>query len=486
MYKLSLLCVLLAAILFNCVLAHDHQARASTVGLHVFEATSEWWVAVQPRGDDGKTEKVEFKDSISNNYITLAPNSNWGYFSSSANGVAFSGPFTFRLTSSSGAVIIANVASLTPGAVLDTRASYSGSSSPSTPAPAATTRPTSAPSTPAATTRPTSAPSTPAATTRPTNAPSTPAATERPVVTSAPTSEPTSAPTTKPTSAPTTKPTSAPTSAPVTAKPTNAPTTSAPTTKPTFPPNNDLCSVTSVKAEPLQILVPLYVYPGAAWDALIAASSKVKIIAIINPNNGPVSSVDSAYSTYMTKLKNAGIEMVGYVYTSYGSRSLSLVKADVDLYVSKYPLVKGIFLDEAANEASKVSHYTQIYNHIMSKPGYAHSILNPGVQPDQGYLAISTNIMILEDYASTVPSKSYNSYVKCAANSAQKAGYKYKFSGIVHTASSSSQASYLRSMANMGIGLVYVTDGAGGCCTYNKLTTYFAAMAQSVADINNS
>jgi len=188
----------------------------------------------------------------------------------------------------------------------------------------------------------------------------------------------------------------------------------------------------------------------------------------------------------MTKLKNAGIEMVGYVYTSYGSRDVAAVKADIDMYVNKYPLVTGIFLDEASAEASKLPVYTQIYNHIMSKPGYVHSILNPGTQPDEGYMAISSNIMILENYATSVASIKYSNWVKCAPTSAQKAGYKYKFSGIVHSASASSQASYLRSMANMGIGLVYVTDGAGGCCTYNQLVTYFAAMAQSVADINNS
>jgi hypothetical protein len=458
MYKInSILCALLVALFFNCVLSEVHQARASTISLHVFESSSSWWVAVQPRGDDGKTSKVEIKDNASSSYITLAPNSNWGYFSGSANGAPFSGPFTFRLTSSSGVVITTtkSIASLIPGAIIDTGLSFGGSSTPAvTSAPAATTKPTNAPST--------NAPSTPAATTKPTSSPAAPAATTRPVATPAPTAKATSAP-----SAPaaTTRPTSAPA---------------------TLAPNTDLCAVTSVKSEPLKILVPLYVYPGAAWDALIAASSKVKIIAIINPNSGPVSSVDSAYSTYMTKMKNAGIEMVGYVYTSYGERAVSAVKADIDTYVAKYPLVTGIFLDEASNDKSKLPVYTQIYDHIMSKPGYAHVILNPGTQPDQGYLAISTNIMILENYATSVATTSYNSWVKCATNVSQKAGYKYRFSGIVHSASASSQASYLRSMQGMGIGLVYVTDGAGGCCTYNSLTTYFAAMAQAVADINNS
>jgi hypothetical protein len=188
----------------------------------------------------------------------------------------------------------------------------------------------------------------------------------------------------------------------------------------------------------------------------------------------------------MTKLKNAGVEQVGYVYTSYGARDLAAVKADIDTYASKYPLVTGIFLDEAANDASKISFYTQVYNHIMSKPGYKHAILNPGVAPDQGYLAISTNIMVYENYASSLSGTSLSNWIKCAPNASQKSGYKYHFSGIAHTASASTQASFVQGLATKGMGYVYVTDGAGGCCTYNSLTSYFSQMVDAVAAINRA
>jgi len=36
----------------------------------------------------------------------------------------------------------------------------------------------------------------------------------------------------------------------------------------------------------------------------------------------------------MTKLHNAGVEMIGYVHTSYGARSISDVKAEIDIYAS--------------------------------------------------------------------------------------------------------------------------------------------------------
>jgi len=232
-------------------------------------------------------------------------------------------------------------------------------------------------------------------------------------------------------------------------------------------------------------MVPLYVYPGAAWDTVIAQASKVGILAIINPNSGPVATVDSSYSSYMTKLKNAGIDQVGYVYTSYGARAVSAVQADIDTYVSKYPLLTGIFLDEASSDASKISFYSTIYNYIKGK-GLNHVILNPGAQPDSGYLAVSTNIMVYENYGSSLASTTLGSWVTCATSAAQKVGFKYRFSGIAHTASSSVQASYAQTLANKGMGYVYVTDGAGGCCTYNSLTSYFPALADAVAAINKS
>jgi len=243
-----------------------------------------------------------------------------------------------------------------------------------------------------------------------------------------------------------------------------------------------LCDVVPTSVEPLKLLVPLYVYPGSAWDQVVTAASKVGVIAIINPNSGPASSPDSSYTSYMNKLKSAGAEQIGYVYTSYGARAISAVKADIDTYANKYPGINGIFFDEASDNAKDVAYYGQLYQYVLSK-GFKHSILNPGTQPDQGYVAISTSIVVFED-AGTSASKSYSSFVKCASNAAQKSGYKYKFAGIAHTTSLSNSASIISNFNNQGMGLVYVTDGAGGCCTYNNLVSYFSSEVSTVQSLN--
>jgi hypothetical protein len=225
------------------------------------------------------------------------------------------------------------------------------------------------------------------------------------------------------------------------------------------------------------------VYPGSEWTEVATAASQVGIIAIINPDSGPDPTPDSSYTSYMAQLHTAGVELIGYVHTSYGDRAIADVEADVDTYASEYPLLTGIFIDEASDSASEISYYTELYNYIISK-GYTTSILNPGTQPDEGYVAISTSIVVFEDSGSNLASTSFSSWVTCATTSSQKSGYKYKFSVIAYGVDQSDAESMLTSMENKGIGLVYVTDGASGCCTYNDLVSYFAAEAASVAALN--
>jgi len=220
------------------------------------------------------------------------------------------------------------------------------------------------------------------------------------------------------------------------------------------------------------------VYPGAAWDTIAASGSSVPTVAIINPDSGPGNGPDSSYNTYMQKLDNAGVEMVGYVHTSYGARSLADVTADIDTWAAEFPLVTGIFLDEASGDPSEISYYTTLYNYIMNIPGYNYVILNPGVIPDQGYYAISTQIVALENYGTSVSAQTVPSWGSCAN--------KDHFVAIVHTTEVADMPSIINSLNSLGyFGFVYVTDGVGGCCTYNALTSYYTTEANYIANTIN-
>ena len=86
----------------------------------------------------------------------------------------------------------------------------------------------------------------------------------------------------------------------------------------------------AASAGPSQILVPAYFYPTTSndWNRMGAAAQQVSLTAILNPNSGPGKSADPNYVTATNKLLAAGGSVVGYVSTSYGSRSLASVEAE--------------------------------------------------------------------------------------------------------------------------------------------------------------
>lgn len=102
-------------------------------------------------------------------------------------------------------------------------------------------------------------------------------------------------------------------------------------------------------------------------------------IAVMNPNSGPGAAVDPAYTSAVSACRSHGVGVVGYVYTSYGARSASAVRADVDAYFARYP-VSGIFFDEASNSSSTQTYYASLYQYVHAKSaGKLTVVTNPGV-----------------------------------------------------------------------------------------------------------
>lgn len=219
----------------------------------------------------------------------------------------------------------------------------------------------------------------------------------------------------------------------------------------------------------------------------------------------------------------------------------------MDTYASKYQHLAGIFFDEASESATDLPYYAELYKHVLAIQGFSHVILNPGTQPDAGYLnvsnnkelknkkekrkgkekkeiwryydkyiKVSTSIVIFENSGAEISQTTFASWVTCAPNTADKPTYKYRFAGIGHDTSASNSGAYITDFQNKGFGLVYVTgnpfssfsikskkwniykikrkegkktnaivDGAGGCCTYNNLVSYFASEISTVQSMNN-
>jgi len=141
------------------------------------------------------------------------------------------------------------------------------------------------------------------------------------------------------------------------------------------------------------LIVPVYFYNLSDWDRVVRAD--IDEVVIINPSNGPGSSVDDNYVDFINDLVVNNKKPVGYVYTKWGERDIDAVKDDIDTWLSFYPQIKGFFLDEAASGADKLYYYEELKEYIKSKGDY-YIVLNPGTSPHPSYFDIADNIVVYE------------------------------------------------------------------------------------------
>jgi len=411
---------LICSLLFAFVLADTRSS--STITVSIFAGSNQYWVGLAVQNGNVATASVSVKDAKSSSYVPMS-STDWGYWTlTSPTGNPFVFPLTVSITSVNGDSIFTSISSLT-SAPVNTGSQYGSSSAASSSATKATSAPVKATSVPVKATT---------ASVKATTAPA--------------------------------KATSAPAKAAVPAKATTAPSSAS-------------ANAATGCSAPTKLIVPLYTYPDSGWTTVANGASLVPTLVIINPNSGPGTGPDANYNAGMAKLHAAGAEIVGYVHTSYGTRAMADVKADIAQYASEFPLLSGIFIDESASTDEYVSYYTEVYEYIMTFPGWKYDIINPGTVTTAGYMQASTQIVAFEDSASLFASSSNPSYASCAV--------KDHFAMIGYAASQSAMQTSISAAISKGYyGWVYVTDGASGGETYNVLTSYYSVQASYLASQN--
>ncbi|MEI8341895.1 MAG: spherulation-specific family 4 protein [Verrucomicrobiota bacterium] len=239
----------------------------------------------------------------------------------------------------------------------------------------------------------------------------------------------------------------------------------------------------SSRAGDLQILFPLYSYPNwytpasYIWDDIAAANATVPITAIINPANGPgVSGPNSDYVKGMADLTAGGVKMIGYVSTSYGTRTLSAIESDIDLWASSFPGVTGIFLDEESTDPAKLAFYQTLHDYILAKPGLATVVANPGTNTPESFISGPTaDTTVLFENGSGWGSYVTDSYV---------ANYpRSSFAAVFYNLSTTAQMQAAVDLAQQrNFGYVFATD-ATGANPYDTLPTYWTAETSYVASV---
>lgn len=238
----------------------------------------------------------------------------------------------------------------------------------------------------------------------------------------------------------------------------------------------------------VKILIPLYSYPTwynpstYTWSEIAAAASKVPIAAIINPNNGPDGGPPNQdYARGLEDLRQAGVTILGYVFTQYGDRPIGEVKQDIALY-NDYYNINGIFLDEAASSADQLDYYRDIYEYIKTKTNLDLVILNPGTQIEQDYLArpAADIAVIFEDN-----SQAWITYQPQSYLSSYEPGH---FASLIHSVpDAATMKSHIDRAVARQIGYIYVTDDSPTSPDrdpWNSLPSYWQEEIDYIQSLN--
>ncbi|KAL8679954.1 MAG: hypothetical protein Q9186_003819 [Xanthomendoza sp. 1 TL-2023] len=163
----------------------------------------------------------------------------------------------------------------------------------------------------------------------------------------------------------------------------------------------------------LDILLPLYIYPGegaSAWSdvfSTISSHPNVQFEVVVNPNSGPGTTsfpTDPNIITGVSKLNSfPNVHTVGYVLTGWGSRDNTTVEAEVDVYASWAQYgdadihIGGIYFDEVGidiqNHPEIIPHYQSLSEHARSAIPSAHITFNPGYRaPEQLFAFCDTMV----------------------------------------------------------------------------------------------
>lgn len=163
-----------------------------------------------------------------------------------------------------------------------------------------------------------------------------------------------------------------------------------------------------------RIIVPAYFDPGPAWDRVIAAAPAVEYV-IVNPNSGPDDAPDPEIQRVVREAQDAGIKVLGYVFTDLANEDPNQLKAQIRAYQEWYA-VDGIHLDGVQDDAWAIPYYADIAEVIRaggqpSQPGGESLpgvvMLNPGYVPDEGFMAIADIIEVYEYYFDRYPGQDF-------------------------------------------------------------------------------
>lgn len=198
------------------------------------------------------------------------------------------------------------------------------------------------------------------------------------------------------------------------------------------------------------LAVPSYSYPGMQgnfWDA--AAEAPRGSIYILNPASGSGTSIDVNYLKALEKARKAGIQILGYVDTAYGQRTLASIAKEVIFHKQHYR-VSGIFLDQTTLDEAHLNYYSKLAAYIHTQR--LTVAFNPGQpQIDKRYFTMADSIINFEG--------TYDAYKNTAFPKWITEIPTQKIWHLVHSAPAEQDMQKAIALSRRNhAGLVYITD----------------------------
>jgi Spherulation-specific family 4 len=233
-----------------------------------------------------------------------------------------------------------------------------------------------------------------------------------------------------------------------------------------------------------RLAVPSYQMPGTTvWQEWLAEGPTAVGLMIVEIGNGDDSTYYSSVDTAIQAARKQGVFVLGYTYTSYGTRDPKLVRQAIDNVYQNYG-VDGIFFDEApvnCNDTNSFAgtqflYYSELTNYVRQKlAGARLTVLNPGTYSANDCWMAITNILV--------------NWENTGGFSAYQTGYvdypwvhQYPADRFWHIALGVPQTQMQQAITlaqSRNAGWVYISDSADNA--YNQIPAYWNAEAGAVA-----
>ncbi|RKS76926.1 spherulation-specific family 4 protein [Actinomadura pelletieri DSM 43383] len=204
-----------------------------------------------------------------------------------------------------------------------------------------------------------------------------------------------------------------------------------------------------VKGRVTSVAVPAYFHP-TALDWTTVADPRLGAV-VFNVDSGVGSVRDRAFTAVAQRMADAGVRLVGYVDTAYGTRPAREIEDEVTRYRKWYG-IQMVFLDEVSSVPGHVVRYERIAAGVRRR-GAEHIVFNHGTYPDSAYAELADLLVTFEG-----PWSAYQ-HVRAPAWATQMPAERF-----CHLVYAAPQAVLARALARAGrrnAGVVYVTDRAG-------------------------